>query len=51
MTRRNEFPKCTEYTERCGCGRILITAKQANAHAARCDQMPGDSQLLQRGYE
>ena len=35
-----------EYTERCGCGRIVITAEQAHAHTAWCDEMPDESQLL-----
>jgi len=43
--------KVSEYAEKCGCGRIVVTTKQANGHAQHCDQMPADSILLSRGYE
>jgi hypothetical protein len=36
----------TEYMERCGCGRIVVTVRQAHGHAQWCDKMPADSQLL-----
>lgn len=39
----------TEYRETCGCGRILLTTKQANAHSGTCDQLPEDS-LLTREF-
>lgn len=47
----DEYRRNREYMERCGCGRIVVTARQAHGHANWCDQMPEDSQLLQRGYE
>jgi hypothetical protein len=39
----------TEYRETFGCGRILLTTKQANGHSAACDQLPEDS-LLTREF-
>ena len=35
-----------EYYERCGCGRIVITPRQAQAHQSRCGEMPAESDLL-----
>jgi len=35
-----------EYMEKCGCGRIVVTARQAHGHANWCDQMPDDPLLL-----
>ena len=40
----------TEYMERCGCGRIVVTVRQAHTHSFRCDEMPEDSQLLAEPY-
>jgi len=36
--------------ERCGCGRIVVTPRQARGHAQWCDEMPADSQLLTEGH-
>ena len=38
-----------EYTEKCGCGRIVVTPIQAKAYNAHCGQMPEDSQLMTGG--
>lgn len=39
----------TPYTEKCPCGRVVLTVAQAQAHAQHCDDFPGpDDSLLRR---
>lgn len=40
------FGREREYTEKCPCGRILVTAEQAQGHVQFCDDLPADSPLL-----
>jgi len=44
----SDYHRDREYTERCPCGRVLVTPNQAAGHTRHCDELPGDSLLLRQ---
>jgi hypothetical protein len=40
----------THAPEKCDCGQIVLTPKQAAGHSTHCDGL-GDSTLLRRGFD